>query len=121
MYDGWGAGDFSVGADLWHPEVDFVIGPDFPDTGHYHGLEGVLRYTKLFLEPWDRITIEAEEMEVVEESIVAAVLQAGTGSVSGAATEFRYFQVWTFADGKVIHWQNYRDRESAMEAAAASS
>ena len=94
-----------------------MIGPDFPDTGHYKGLEGVLRYTRHFLEPWDRITIEAEEMEVVGDSVVAAVLQAGTGSGSGAATEFRYFQVWTFADGKVVRWQNYRDRESALEAA----
>ncbi len=118
MYDGWGAGDFSVGADLWHPEVEFVIGPDFPDTGLYEGLEGVLRYTKLFLEPWDRITIKAEEIEDVGDSVVAAVLQEGTGSGSGAATDFRYFHVWTFADGKVIRWQNYRDRESALAAAA---
>ena len=97
--------------------MDFVIGPDFPDTGLYKGLEGVNRYTRLFLDPWDRITIKAEEMEVEGTSIVAAVLQEGTGSGSGAATEFRYFQVWTFADGKVVRWQNYRDRESALAAA----
>ena len=47
----WAVGDFSAGADLYDDEVEFVIGPGFPDTGTYLGLEGVLRYTRLSSSP----------------------------------------------------------------------
>ena len=98
-----------------------MIGPDFPDPGLYEGLEGINRYMTIFLEPWERLTIEAEDFEEAGDSVVVAVLQSGTGSGSGAATEFRYFHVWTFAGGRVVHWQNYRDRDEAVEAARAAS
>ena len=94
-----------------------MIGPDFPDPGLYKGLEGINRYMGIFLEPWEKLTIESEEIEQVGDSVVALVRQAGTGKSTGIETEFRYWQVWTFADGKVVHWQNYRDREGAVEAA----
>ena len=100
--------------------MDFVIGPDFPDSGHYEGLEGINRYMRLLLEPWDRLTIAAEKIEAVgDHGVIVAVLQTGTGSGSGIPTEFRYFHAWTFSDGKVVRWENTRDRESALAAAKA--
>ena len=117
LYEHWAEGDFSAGADLYDSDVEFVIGPGFPDTGTYHGLEGVLRYTRLFLEPWTRLTIEAEETIEAGDRFFVAVCQRGMGTGSGAVTDFRYFHVWTFRDGRVVHWQNYRERDEALVAA----
>ena len=42
--------------------------------------------------------------------MIADVLQRGVGSGSGVPTDFRYFQVWTLRDGRVIRLENLRDR-----------
>ena len=114
---GWAEGDYGAGAEFFHPDVVFVIGRDFPESGTYSGLAEVVEYTRGFIEPWDRITIAAEELSDLGDAVLAAVLQRGRGSGSGAETEFRYFQVWWFEDGKVRRWENFRTREQALAAA----
>ena len=41
----------------------------------------------------------------------------GVGSESGAETEFRYFQVWSFRGRRVIRLENFRERSDALAAA----
>jgi ketosteroid isomerase-like protein len=48
--------------------------------------------------------------------VVAAVRQRGVGGASGAATEFRYYQVWSFRGRKVIRLENFREHLEALEA-----
>jgi ketosteroid isomerase-like protein len=117
IYAGWGAGDFQSGVEHFDPEIELVMRPEFPDTGTYKGVEGVRGYTRGFLEPWERITIESEELIEGETTVVAAVLQRGVGQGSGAETEFRYFHVWTLRDGRVTRLESVRDREDALAAA----
>jgi hypothetical protein len=59
IYERWSEGDFhlSLGEDF-----SISMGPDFPDAGEHTGAEGVSAYMRDFLEPWERLTIEAEEM-----------------------------------------------------------
>ena len=64
-----------------------------------------------------RLTIEAEEIMDAWDSVVVAVLQRGVGGGSGAATEFRYFHLWSFRGPKVIRLENFRHRAEALEAA----
>jgi ketosteroid isomerase-like protein len=95
IYERWGTGDFKP-----HPSLgqDFTIimGPDFPDTGVHAGLEGVAAYMKAFLEPWERVTIEAEELIDSGDLVLVRVLQSGTGESSGIPVEMRYFHLWSF-------------------------
>lgn len=56
----------------------------------------------------------------VGDNVVVAVLQRGEGSQSGAATEFRYFHVWSLRDEKVIRLENFRERSAALKAAGLS-
>jgi ketosteroid isomerase-like protein len=63
---------------------------------------------------------EAEELREVGDSIVAAVRQFGAGGGSGAETELRYFQVWTFRGGTAIRLENFRERAEALEAVGLS-
>jgi len=120
IYDGWAGGDFEASVDVLDPHVVLVMSPEFPDSGTYLGLEGVAEYTRGFLEPWSRITIEGEEFAAAGDSVIVAVRQAGTGTGSGAATEFRYFHVWSFRGAKVIRLETFRDRAAAFEAAGLS-
>jgi ketosteroid isomerase-like protein len=115
----WAVGNFRAGAELFDPQVEFVVGPGFPDAGTYVGLAAVADYMRAFLEPWGLLTIAAEEFTQIGSNVVVAVVQRGVGSTSGAPTELRYHQVWTFAGDSVVRWENFRGRADALRAAAA--
>jgi ketosteroid isomerase-like protein len=116
VYEGWGQGNFRAGIDVLDPMVLFVVRPEFPDAGTYLGVDRLRDYTRGFLEPWTRLTIEAEQITDTGDSVVAAVRQSGAGGESGAVTELRYFHVWSFRGGKVIRLELFRERAEALEA-----
>ena len=117
IYAGWGEGDFRAGVDLFDPLILFVMRPEFPDAGTYLGVDEVAGYMRGFLEPWAKITITAEEVTGAGDTVVVAVSQRGVGGASGAATELRYFHVWTFRGGDVIRFETVRERAEALEVA----
>ena len=96
--------------------VLFVLRPEFPDAGTYLGLQRLGEYTRGFLDPWTRLTIEAEEITDAGDSVVVAIVQRGVGDGSGAPTELRYFHVWSFRGRKVIRLECIRQRAEALEA-----
>jgi ketosteroid isomerase-like protein len=121
VYAEWERGNFSAGVDRYDPDAVLVQGEGFPEAGSYQGLAGFANYMHIFLDAWEKVTIEAEELIDAGDSVVAAVLQTGIGKGSGASTELRFFQVWTFREGKVIRLEVIRDRDAAFEAAGISA
>ncbi len=117
VYDRWSEGDFGASAELMDPLVLFVMGEGLPDAGQYLGVGQLAEYMRGFLEPWARLTIEAEEIIPAGDSLFAAVVQRGVGEGSGAATELRYFHVWSLRADKVIRLETFRDRSVALAAA----
>src|SRR5919109_2904397 len=121
VYDEWGKGNFRAGVDLYDPLALLVQGPGFPEAGAYLGLEGIGEYMRTFLEAWERVTIEAEDLVGAGDSVVAAVVQRAVGKESGAApADLHYFQVWSFRGAKVIRLEVFRDRADALKAAGLS-
>jgi ketosteroid isomerase-like protein len=117
IYEHWAEGDFRATFDLFDQNVVFVMPPELPDAGTYLGNEAVAEYTRGFLEPWEHITMEAEELLSAGDSVLASIVQRATGEASGAATEIRYLQLWTFRGDKVIRLENFRERDQALQAA----
>ena len=117
VYERFSMGDFRGSVDVVDPLVLFVQRPEFPESGTYLGIARLVEYTRGFLEPWSHITIEAEDIAGAGDSVVATVRQRGVGRESGAATELRYFQVWSFRGRKVIWLENFRSEAEALEAA----
>ena len=116
----WGNGDFRPDPGLLDPEMVLVLREGFPDAGTYSGREEVAKYMQMFLEPWVRLTIEAEEIVEAGDAVVAAVRQRGVGVTSGIGTDFRYFQAWSVQGGRVIRLESCRDRSEALEAVGLS-
>jgi len=119
VYNRWAEGDFQAG-DYFDPHIVFIIGFGFPESGIYCGTERVAEYMRGFLEPWKRLTIQAEEIISVGDSVVVAVHQRGGGRESDAATEFDYVNVWSFRGGKAIRFETFRERPAALEAVGLS-
>ena len=112
----WGNGDFRPTPELFAPEMVLVLRAGFPDAGTYSGREEVAKYMRGFLDPWDHLTIEAEQVVEAGDAVVAAVRQRGVGVKSGIGTDFRYFQAWSVQAGRVIRLETCRDRTEAFEA-----
>lgn len=113
VYKRWETGDFRA-LELFDPDVVFVMRPGFPDSGVYNGVAEVAEYMRHLLEPWERLTIAAERIDTLGDSVVAAIVQRGAGRESGIDTEFRYWQVWSFRGDRVIRWESVRERDVAF-------
>jgi ketosteroid isomerase-like protein len=81
----------------------------------YRGREGVMRSIRTWLEPYERFTIELEQILEFGERLVSVHHFRGQARYSGIEGEIRYAYLWTFRDGKVIHCQTFRDPEEALE------
>jgi ketosteroid isomerase-like protein len=100
-----GAGDF-LRDPSFAEEFTIKLGANFPDAGAHSGREGVAAYMRAFLEPWDRITITAEEMDDSGDLVLVRVLQSGIGASSGVEVELRYFHLWSFSDGRPVQMES---------------
>ena len=109
IYECWAEGDFRGGMEFYDSEMEFVLSPDFPDTGTYRGQDAISAYMRGFLEPWQRLAIAAENIADAGDTVVASVVQSGVGVGSGVPVEVRYVQVWTFRDGRVVRLENFRE------------
>jgi ketosteroid isomerase-like protein len=117
IYEQWAEGDFETSQASLDPHVVFILDPGFPDSGVYHGAQALAGYVRGFLEPWEHLTIEAEELVSAGDTVLASVRQRGAGMASGITTELRYFTLWSFRADRVIRIESFRDRSEALQAA----
>ena len=122
MYAAWETGDFRTTAGIYDPLVVFVPIREFPGAAsHYLGSEGVREFTMAFFEPWTSLTIAAEEVIEIGDSVVVAALWRAEGRESGVQGEKRVFDVWTFRGDKAIRIEFFSDRAEALQAVGLQS
>ena len=120
VYSERALGNFAAGAELF--AADAVWTWEVPEGRTVsHGLEEAARNLRAFLDQWEHFRVEADEfIELDERSILVVGRIHGRGEQSGADTEARTFEIWTFKGGKVIGQHQSFDREGALEAAGLS-
>jgi ketosteroid isomerase-like protein len=97
-------------------EWDMSRGP-FPLQKKVYGPEAVREFFRTWAGTFDDWGFEAEETIDTGPSVFVCMRQWGRGKGSGVPVENRFFQVWTFQQGKVIRYQGFTDRAEALEAA----
>jgi ketosteroid isomerase-like protein len=118
VYERWGRGDFRAGIELYDPDIVFVLRPEFPDAGAYHGPDQIRRYMREdFLPDLEGAAIAGEEFLDAGDTVIVQVHQQATGSRSGAPVAMRYYQLWTFRGRAVIRLESIRERDEALQAA----
>ena len=120
IFESWAKGDFRGGTDDLDPHVTFIVRKPFPEPVEVVGADAVARYMSDFLEQWDRLTIEAERFRPVGDTVLVRAVQRGAGKASGAATEVRYSQLFTFRGRKIVRVESILDEAEALEAAGLS-
>jgi ketosteroid isomerase-like protein len=116
VYAEWATGNFRASEDLYDPLVLFIPIADFPTAGHYLGKQGVRDFMLGFLAAWTNLTIEAEELTEVGDSVLVAARWRGIGKESGARTEKQVFDVWTFRGPLATRVEFFPTRAEALEA-----
>jgi len=88
---------------------------DFDDI--YVGREAVIRASRHYWGTWEEYSLEAEELIDAGTGVVVVVRERGRGKGSGASFDDRWAQVWTFSRGRIVRWELFNDRATALEAA----
>ncbi len=120
VYEEWGEGNFRAGADLYDERVMFIPFSDFPAADHYVGPDGVREFMLAFLSAWTNLSIAADDFIPVGDHVLVSAHWKGVGQESGAATEMRCFDVWTFRGKTVTRVEFFVDRAEALEALGVS-
>jgi ketosteroid isomerase-like protein len=112
VYARWSRGDFQATLDVADPLVLFVQPLSITvEAGPILGVENLVGYMRTHLASFRHVAIEAEDVtDAGGGTVVAKVRQSSVGRASGAATELRYFQAWSFRGRKLIRLENFRDQ-----------
>ena len=86
----------------------------------YRGHEGIIRAAKRWIEPFEWLLIELEQIVDANDCLVSIHRARSKARHTGIEFEMPMAYVWTFRGGKIIHFQSFREPEEALEAAALS-
>jgi ketosteroid isomerase-like protein len=115
---GKGYSDPEAFFEIVHPDVVWDIRESSsPMAGLYHGRDAVREFYRRWAGAFSDWSYELEELIEADDKVVAFVRERGHGRGSGVEVEMQRANVWTFADGMVIHFQSLGDRDSALAAA----
>jgi ketosteroid isomerase-like protein len=116
--------DFEVALASQDPEVVIRYAPDPGDrvppdlVGEFHGHEGFRRAWAAWLEAFQDLRLEPEEVtDLGGERLLVTTRAVGRGTGSGVKAEQLGYTLYTFRAGKVLRHDFFFDRDQAAEAA----
>jgi ketosteroid isomerase-like protein len=83
----------------------------------YHGHEGVLRAAERWIEPFEWLRIELEQIVEGRDRLVSIHRWRAKARHTGIEFDSPLGYGWTFRDGKILHFRSYLDPERALKAA----
>jgi ketosteroid isomerase-like protein len=115
LYEEWARGDYTR-LEIWDESAEmdtFGMGESMKASGR----DEVATTLAAWLSAWERpLVIELDELIPRGARILALVRWKGRGKGSGVELEANGAHLWTFRDGRVVHFGVYRDRDEARVA-----
>ena len=104
------------------PEIDWIAREGPPDMqGEFHGIDQVREYYARWASAWSEWDWEIEEVREHGDLVITRTWLTGRGRGSGLVLDMRVGQIWTFRDGKVVHYEAFTSWERALQAANVDS
>jgi ketosteroid isomerase-like protein len=100
--------------DTLHPEIVW-----FPFEDNHipsHGIEGALRIRSHWLDSWDEMEAEVEEVVGDADSVIATVHVVAQGKTSGVKVDVRLYFHFKKRDEKIVYVYEHQDKATALEA-----
>ena len=121
IYDHWSRGDWRYGADLFAEDGTFTTFDTSDEEIVCHGRDAFQRWFREFLEQWEDLRQEADELiECPSGRILAIGRQSATGKASGVRIEMPIYNVWALRDGEIVEFFTTRHEDAARRVAGAA-
>ena len=86
----------------------------------YRGHEGIARAAKRWVEPNEWLLVELEQILGEGDRLVSIHRLRTKARHTGMKFDTPLAYAWTFRDGKIVHFQSFREPDEALEAAGLS-
>jgi ketosteroid isomerase-like protein len=83
----------------------------------YRGHEGIVRAAERWIEPFEWLLIELEQIVDAGDRLVSIHRARSKARYTGIEFDTPLAYLWTLRDGKVIHFRSFREPGEALEAA----
>ena len=111
-----------VSPELFDPEYEMDMSDMAWDIGVLRGLEAAGEGFRRYAQTFDDFRIELRTViHADEQHVVTEIRDGGRMKGSGAEVSNRFFNAWTFRDGKIVRFSSHTDRARALEAAGISA
>jgi ketosteroid isomerase-like protein len=117
-YDAFARGDLGEVRSFLSPDIEWRTTPNVPFEGTYRGTDEFFHGMTDWIEPFEAITTEVEEITNAGDHAVVQHRMRGRGRDSGVEVNLVIWQVVTVRNGQLVRMQDYQTREEAMAAAA---
>jgi ketosteroid isomerase-like protein len=113
----WGRAEV-IDMSFLHPEVVYQD-ENLPDhIGEaYRGHDGVRRAAQRWVEPNEWLLVELKQIIGEGDRLVSIHRLRSKASHSGIEFDTPLAYLWTFRNGKIVHFRSFRDPDEALEAA----
>jgi ketosteroid isomerase-like protein len=121
-FEAFNRGDVDAVLELLSPDVEVHSTAETGEEGTYHGRDGYLAWTSIWLDAWRDFRIELAEVEEVDQhNLLVISRQKGEGKGSGLEVTQTVVYLFTIDDaGLITRLHLYPTREAALAAAARS-
>ena len=111
-------GDLSY-LDFIDPDAEFDLSESRgPHRGVLRGHEEIRKHSESLREAWAELELRPEEPVVIGEQVVVTVQGSVEGRSSGIKLEGQGANVFTFKDGKIVHFKLFQTKAEALAAYA---
>ena len=112
VYSAFADGGLDAMAEFWDPNINHRAAEGaVDDVGEMRGPAAVRRYIQDWIDMFDGLAFDPEELlDVGDDRVIAAVHMSGRAKLSGAETELRVAIVYTVRDGKIVRGREYLNR-----------
>ena len=97
-------------------DFEWVV-PNHPEGDVRYGAESVMAFFREWVEPFEDFELDWEIEDAGSDAALATIHMRGRGRESGVPTEMRFFQLWTFRDGRAVRMEMFNDLDAARHAA----
>lgn len=115
-YEALNRGDIDATVAALARDVEWHESPALPDAGVFRGRDAVRAFLERFLESWQDLQQEIEDVVVEGDRAALMIHLRARGRGSGAWVGARYAHVWTVRGGAGVRVDAYDDREAALRA-----
>jgi ketosteroid isomerase-like protein len=114
-FEAWERGDVEETLALYDPEIEVYAPPEIGNPGTFHGIEGFLEWSQVWMEAWESFRQELVAIDTVGDShALARVKQTAEGKGSGVAVERQATWVYDIRDDKLRFMAVFFDHEKAV-------